>query len=74
MSVQNTAGHLGGNGGLRGHSVGGVFPQVIVAKGNPADLSWYVHSPDGTTSELFKEHDAAYAHAIKLNEEEIKNA
>ena len=44
-----TRGHLAGNGGLRGHSVGGPFPCVLFAKGNchiTGGLSYWFKSPD----------------------------
>lgn len=47
MGVQNTKGHCAGNGGLRGHSVGGVFPCVIYQKGIPGAITWWVRQPNG---------------------------
>lgn len=47
MGVQNTKDHCAGNGGLRGHSVGGVFPCVIYQKGIPGAITWWVRQPNG---------------------------
>lgn len=67
-----TLGHLASNGGLRGHSVGDIFPYIHMYKG-PNFENW-VRCPDGTeegpfanrdamirfieTHQLMKEHDA----------------
>lgn len=42
-----TSGHLLNNGGIRGHSAGIVFPLVVVAKGTPHGILWYVQGVDG---------------------------
>ena len=44
--VASTKGHLAGNGDLRGHSVGGVFPCVIFQKGINSPEYW-VLQPNG---------------------------
>lgn len=47
--VASTSGHLASNGGLRGHSVGDVFPYVPYFKGNPHEgaLEQWVITPKG---------------------------
>lgn len=45
--VQSTAGHCSGNMGLRGHSVGDVFPVVVYQRGNPDSLTHWLRLPDG---------------------------
>lgn len=40
QGVASTKGHCAGNGGLRGHSVGGVFPCVIFQKGTQSPEYW----------------------------------
>ena len=45
--VSATAGHCAGNGGLRGHSVGDVFPVVVYQRGNPDSLTHWLRLPDG---------------------------
>lgn len=70
--VAATRGHLASNGGLRGHSVGDIFPYIHMYKG--PDFEHWVRCPDGTeegpfanrdamirfieTHQLMKEHDA----------------
>ena len=51
FSIQ-TKGHMNGTGaGLRGHSVGDVYPLMVLGIGNPnSDLKWAVQRPDGTIS------------------------
>lgn len=39
-----TIGHSEAYGGLRGHSIGDIYPMIVVAKG---DGKWYVHHPWG---------------------------
>ncbi|QQM15449.1 hypothetical protein [Kosakonia virus Kc318] len=45
--VMATRGHCVGNGGLRGHSVGELFPCVIYQKGIPGAVTWWVRQPNG---------------------------
>lgn len=45
--VAATAGHCAGNGGLRGHSVGDVFPVVIYQRGTPGFITHWLRLPDG---------------------------
>lgn len=45
--VTATAGHCAGNGGLRGHSVGDVFPVVIYQRGTPGFITHWLRLPDG---------------------------
>lgn len=45
-----TSGHCSGNGGLRGHSVGDVFPVVPYMRGNPNEiggLTYWLRLPNG---------------------------
>lgn len=42
-----TAGHCAGNGGLRGHSVGDVFPVVVYQRGTPGFITHWLRLPDG---------------------------
>ena len=43
----NTQGHLGSNGGLRGHSVGDIFPYIVFAEGKLDNLKYKIRTPDG---------------------------
>ena len=62
--VAATRGHCAGNGGLRGHSVGGVFPCVVFQQGNPNTLLTYGFiSPDGVEHAQFGSWEDAYAAA-----------
>lgn len=62
--VENTKGHVTGQMGLRGHSIGGVFPCVIYSYGNPNDvLVWGFISPDSEEHEGYASYDEAYAAA-----------
>lgn len=45
--VSATAGHCAGNGGLRGHSVGDVFPVVVYQRGTPGFITHWLRLPDG---------------------------
>lgn len=54
--VAATLGHLASNGGLRGHSVGDVFPYIPFFKG-PNFEEW-VRCPDGTEEGPFTSRDA----------------
>ena len=47
--VTLTKGHLASNGGLRGHSVGDVFPVIISYAGKLDNLKRYVTAPDGAS-------------------------
>lgn len=47
--VTQTRGHLASNGGLRGHSVGDVFPVIISFAGTFDNLKRYVTAPDGAS-------------------------
>lgn len=58
--VSSTRGHSAGNGGLRGHSCGDVFPYIIVACGHPDSLTYQVWCPDGTKSKQYGSYDEAY--------------
>lgn len=51
-----TLGHLASNGGLRGHSVGDIFPYIHLYKG-PNFENW-VRCPDGTEEGPFANRDA----------------
>ncbi len=42
-----TAGHLSDNGGLRGHSVGDIFPYRIMIQGKLDNLIYWVMNPKG---------------------------
>lgn len=46
-----TSGHIDTNGGLRGHSVGDIYPWRIMAKGTFKELFWLVITPDGQPTE-----------------------
>lgn len=60
--VARTRGHCAGNGGLRGHSVGGAFPCVIYAQGNihEAPPKWAFKAPDGSDHTGFHSYEDAY--------------
>jgi len=47
---QRTKGHLVSQGGLRGHSVGDVFPFIVFAEGTYDTLVWKVRYPCGKHS------------------------
>ncbi|WBF78441.1 hypothetical protein [Cronobacter phage EspYZU13] len=67
MGVQNTKGHVAGNGGLRGHSVGGVFPCVIYQKGLPDALTHWVLQPNGVHAGPHATFEEAWATAESYN-------
>lgn len=67
MGVHNTLGHCVGNGGLRGHSVGGVFPCVIYQKGVPDALTHWVLQPNGVHAGPHATFDEAWASAVSYN-------
>lgn len=72
--VERTSGHVAGQMGLRGHSVGGVFPCVIYASGNihEAPPVWNFRSPDGADHTGFISYEDAEAAAqIWLEEREV---
>ena len=54
--VAATLGHLASNGGLRGHSVGDIFPYIHMYKG--PDFENWVRCPDGTEEGPFASRDA----------------
>lgn len=45
--IASTKGHSASNGGLRGHSIGDVFPYIVVAQGPFDALEWNVRGPNG---------------------------
>lgn len=42
-----TIGHSARYGGLRGHSVGDIYPLMVVGKGTMDSLSWWIMDPTG---------------------------
>lgn len=64
--VQATKGHVAGNGGLRGHSCGEVFPFVVYQRGTPDDLYHWVLQPNGLRIGPFREYDKAENLAMRL--------
>lgn len=64
--VAATKGHVAGNGGLRGHSCGEVFPFVIYAQGTFDDLWYWVLQPNGLRIGPFKEWTKAEGLAKRL--------
>lgn len=71
--VAATKGHLAGNGGLRGHSVGGVFPCVIYQQGTFDDLYHWVQQPNGVKAGPFLTYEEAYASAESFNNARIED-
>lgn len=72
--VTATRGHLSGNGGLRGHSVGGVFPCVVYASGNihEAPPVWNFVSPDSEQHTGYSSYEEAESAArIWLEQREV---
>ena len=61
-----TKGHIDSDGGLRGHSVGDIYPWRIMAKGTFRDLKWYVITPQGEESKGYFTTYAAYDAALQL--------
>nr|UVX49268.1 MAG: hypothetical protein [Bacteriophage sp.] len=62
--VAATRGHCAGQMGLRGHSVGGVFPCVMFQQGNPnTALTYGFISPDGVEHAQFGSWEDAYSAA-----------
>lgn len=59
----STRGHCAGNGGLRGHSVGDVFPCVIVACGMPDSLTYQVWYPNGDKGRQWGSYQQAHDEA-----------
>ncbi len=59
--ISATRGHCAGQMGLRGHSVGGVFPCVVFQHGNPdAGIKWGFHTPTNEQYCNFDSYDDAY--------------
>lgn len=61
--IASTRGHCAGNGGLRGHSVGDIFPLIIVACGHPDSLTYQVWYPDGRKGMQHGAYELAYREA-----------
>lgn len=61
--VAATAGHCAGNGGLRGHSVGDIFPVVLYQRGNPEQLTHWLRLPDGRDIGPYYNADDAFSAA-----------
>ncbi|AZF88067.1 hypothetical protein HOU66_gp05 [Pectobacterium phage Arno160] len=68
--VASTKGHLAGNGGLRGHSVGGVFPCVIFQRGMHSPMYW-VLQPNGVESGPHVAYADAVSSAKSYNEGQL---
>lgn len=47
MGIEQTKGHTADGSGLRGHSVGDVYPYIVYAKGIPGNLRWHVMHSGG---------------------------
>lgn len=45
MGIEQTSGHTADGSGLRGHSVGDIYPFIVVGVGEPVE--WAVMWPDG---------------------------
>lgn len=65
--VASTKGHCAGNGGLRGHSVGGVFPCVIYGKGTFENFTYWVKQPNGVDAGPHATWEEAYKTAESYN-------
>lgn len=61
-----TAGHRSDQMGLRGHSVGDVFPMVLFMKGMFDDLTHWVLQPNGLEIGPFATYDKAHGLATRL--------
>lgn len=46
MGIEQTKGHTADGSGLRGHSVGDIYPFIVIGIGEPVE--WTVMWPDGT--------------------------
>lgn len=66
--VAATKGHCAGNGGLRGHSVGDVFPCVIYQQGTFDSLTHWVLQPNGVRVGPLANYDEAHAAARSFND------
>lgn len=68
--MAHTIGHSARHGGLRGHSVGDIYPFIVRAEGPvEGQLIWRVTHCDGWTSDHeFTSAAAAYKHAANLKE------
>lgn len=42
MGIEQTKGHTADGSGLRGHSVGDVYPYIVFAKGTSDRIRWHV--------------------------------
>lgn len=73
QGVASTRGHCAGNGGLRGHSVGSMFPYMIVLCGHPDAVTYQVWGPGGFRSRQFGSWDEAgkLAHQLKEADEDV---
>lgn len=59
-----TLGHLSSNGGLRGHSVGSIFPWRILIQGTMDNLKYWVINPQGEkVGKAWQTCDGAYVAA-----------
>ena len=47
MGIEQTKGHTADGSGLRGHSVGELFPYILMGKGCPGNFGWYILCPNG---------------------------
>lgn len=65
--VERTSGHVSGQMGLRGHSVGEYFPCVIYQKGTPDALTHWVLQPNGVHSGPMATFDEAALAAQSYN-------
>lgn len=71
--VAATKGHISGQGGLRGHSVGDIFPYIVFAQGNPhvvGGLRWRIRKPDGSVVGDYRHASTAHTIAKSMKESE----
>ena len=61
-----TQGHSESHGGLRGHSIGPLYPFMVIGLGMS---DWAVQHPNGAISKRYKEIDKAYMLATVLKED-----
>ncbi|MBV1929742.1 MAG: hypothetical protein KUG81_09565 [Gammaproteobacteria bacterium] len=63
----DTAGHSATQGGLRGHSIGPLYPFMVVGIG--IEDEWVVQHPNGALSSRYETIDEAYMLAVVLKED-----
>lgn len=71
MGIEQTKGHTADGSGLRGHSIGELFPYILMGKGAGDSFGWYIRSPNGEEFGPYTTTSQAYINGLAMKESNI---